>query len=203
MGVVDPIHTAQRHLLSGEAHLIWQPRLGAALTIGGPVGSCQVVRHRTLDPAFDGSNPSSPANLRSLRSLRLAGSPDFLQEGDAPSSTSRQSRLVSPPTLGAMKQAGSRSGVVTLVLPHLIRDPGRAHESPGQFRRPSPRMWTARQVSLALIAVPIGLAAVVPSWALGGSAADCPSRCPSWCSSHLRGWSCAGVPLVGIPRARR
>ena len=35
-------------------------------------------------------------------------------------------------------------------------------------------MWTARQVSLALTAVPIGLAALVPAWAFGGPAAGLP-----------------------------
>ncbi len=44
----------------------------------------------------------------------------------------------------------------------------------GQYRRPSPRMWRARQVSLALTAIPIGLAAAVPSWVFGRSAAGIP-----------------------------
>jgi membrane protein YdbS with pleckstrin-like domain len=35
-------------------------------------------------------------------------------------------------------------------------------------------MWRARQVSLALTAVPFGLAAAVPSWVFGGSAAGIP-----------------------------
>ncbi len=35
-------------------------------------------------------------------------------------------------------------------------------------------MWTARQVSLALAAVPLGLAAIIPSWMLGHSAAGTP-----------------------------
>ncbi len=40
-----------------------------------------------------------------------------------------------------------------------------------EFRRPSPRMWSARQVSLALVTVPVGLAAAVPSWVFGGRSA--------------------------------
>ena len=44
----------------------------------------------------------------------------------------------------------------------------------GTYRRPSPRMWRARQVSLALTAVPLGLAAAVPSWVFGGAPADIP-----------------------------
>jgi membrane protein YdbS with pleckstrin-like domain len=44
----------------------------------------------------------------------------------------------------------------------------------GEYRRPSPRMWRARQVSLALTAVPLALAAAVPSWVFGGSAAGIP-----------------------------
>jgi membrane protein YdbS with pleckstrin-like domain len=35
-------------------------------------------------------------------------------------------------------------------------------------------MWRARQVSLALTAVPFGLAGAVPSWVFGGSAAGIP-----------------------------
>jgi uncharacterized protein len=35
-------------------------------------------------------------------------------------------------------------------------------------------MWTARQVSLALTALPLGLAATVPAWILAGSAAGIP-----------------------------
>ena len=35
-------------------------------------------------------------------------------------------------------------------------------------------MWTARQVSLALTALPLGLAAAVPAWIFGGSAAGIP-----------------------------
>jgi membrane protein YdbS with pleckstrin-like domain len=35
-------------------------------------------------------------------------------------------------------------------------------------------MWRARQVSLALTAVPFGLAAAVPSWVFGGSTAGIP-----------------------------
>lgn len=35
-------------------------------------------------------------------------------------------------------------------------------------------MWTARQVSLALTATPLALAAIVPSWVFGGSVAGIP-----------------------------
>ncbi len=35
-------------------------------------------------------------------------------------------------------------------------------------------MWQARQVSLALVALPVGLAATIPSWVFGGSAAGAP-----------------------------
>ena len=42
------------------------------------------------------------------------------------------------------------------------------------FRRPSPRMWVARQVSLALTAVPLALAAAVPAWIFGGATAGIP-----------------------------
>ncbi len=38
---------------------------------------------------------------------------------------------------------------------------------PGDYRRPSPRMWRARQVSLGLAALPLGAAALVPAWVFG------------------------------------
>ena len=37
------------------------------------------------------------------------------------------------------------------------------------WRRPSPVLWTARQVSLALVVVPLAVAALVPSWLVGGA----------------------------------
>jgi membrane protein YdbS with pleckstrin-like domain len=46
--------------------------------------------------------------------------------------------------------------------------------APAEYRRPSPRMWPARQVSLALITVPLALAAAIPTWVFGGSAAGIP-----------------------------
>ena len=46
--------------------------------------------------------------------------------------------------------------------------------APDGFRRPSPRMWAARQVSLALTAVPLSLAAVIPAWILGAATAGVP-----------------------------
>ncbi|MBJ7595651.1 MAG: PH domain-containing protein [Candidatus Dormibacteraeota bacterium] len=42
------------------------------------------------------------------------------------------------------------------------------------YRRPSPRMWTARQLSLALTAIPLALAATVPAWVFGGATAGVP-----------------------------
>lgn len=49
-------------------------------------------------------------------------------------------------------------------------------QTPGlsEYRRPSTRMWKARQVSLALTTVPIALAATIPSWVFGGSTAGVP-----------------------------
>jgi membrane protein YdbS with pleckstrin-like domain len=43
------------------------------------------------------------------------------------------------------------------------------------YRRPSPRMWTARQVSLALAALPLSLAALVPAWVFGSAAVGVPA----------------------------
>jgi uncharacterized protein len=43
------------------------------------------------------------------------------------------------------------------------------------YRRPSPRMWSARQVSLASVAVPLSLAALVPAWIFGSATAGAPS----------------------------
>ena len=41
---------------------------------------------------------------------------------------------------------------------------------PQDWHRPSPRLWTARQLSFALAAVPLGVAALVPAWLAGGAA---------------------------------
>jgi uncharacterized protein len=43
------------------------------------------------------------------------------------------------------------------------------------FRRPSPRMWTARQVSLLITGVPVGVAGLVPAWVFGHATAGVPS----------------------------
>jgi uncharacterized protein len=43
------------------------------------------------------------------------------------------------------------------------------------YRRPSARMWSARQVSLALTALPFSLAALVPSWIFGAATAGVPA----------------------------
>ncbi len=42
------------------------------------------------------------------------------------------------------------------------------------YRRPSPRMWRARQVSLVITMLPLALAALIPAWVFGGSAAGIP-----------------------------
>jgi membrane protein YdbS with pleckstrin-like domain len=42
------------------------------------------------------------------------------------------------------------------------------------YRRPSPRMWTARQVSLGLVSVPLALAGLIPSWLFGAATAGVP-----------------------------
>ena len=42
------------------------------------------------------------------------------------------------------------------------------------YRRPSTRMWTARQVSLGLVSVPLALAALIPSWLFGAATAGVP-----------------------------
>jgi len=52
----------------------------------------------------------------------------------------------------------------------LLADP----EADG-YRRPSSRMWTARQVSLALAALPLTLAALIPAWVFGSAAAGAPA----------------------------
>ncbi len=38
---------------------------------------------------------------------------------------------------------------------------------PEGYLRPSPRMWSARQVTLALVGTPVALAALIPSWIIG------------------------------------
>jgi hypothetical protein len=43
-----------------------------------------------------------------------------------------------------------------------------------EFRRPSPRMWTARQLSLLITAVPLALAALIPAWIFGHASAGVP-----------------------------
>jgi hypothetical protein len=43
-----------------------------------------------------------------------------------------------------------------------------------EFHRPSPRMWTARQVSLVITAVPLAIAVLVPAWIFGHAAAGIP-----------------------------
>jgi membrane protein YdbS with pleckstrin-like domain len=43
-----------------------------------------------------------------------------------------------------------------------------------EYRRPSTRMWKARQVSLALTSLPLALASLVPSWVFGGPSAGVP-----------------------------
>lgn len=43
------------------------------------------------------------------------------------------------------------------------------------FRRPSPRMWTARQVSLAITGVPLAAVTLIPAWVVGHAAAGLPS----------------------------
>jgi uncharacterized protein len=43
-----------------------------------------------------------------------------------------------------------------------------------QFHRPSPRMWTARQVSLVITGVPLAVAALVPAWIFGHASAGVP-----------------------------
>jgi hypothetical protein len=43
------------------------------------------------------------------------------------------------------------------------------------FRRPSPRMWTARQLSLLITAVPLALAALIPAWVFGQAGAGVPA----------------------------
>ena len=49
-----------------------------------------------------------------------------------------------------------------------------AQPAPDEYRRPSTRMWVARQVSLGLVSVPLAGAALVPSWVFGGEAAGLP-----------------------------
>jgi uncharacterized protein len=46
---------------------------------------------------------------------------------------------------------------------------------PVRFLRPSPRMWTARQVSLVLFGVPLAAAAAIPAWVFGGATAGLPT----------------------------
>jgi uncharacterized protein len=43
-----------------------------------------------------------------------------------------------------------------------------------RFHRPSPRMWTARQVSLLITGLPLALAALVPAWIFGHASAGVP-----------------------------
>jgi uncharacterized protein len=43
-----------------------------------------------------------------------------------------------------------------------------------QFHRPSPRMWTARQVSLVITGLPLAVAALVPAWIFGHASAGVP-----------------------------
>ncbi len=43
-----------------------------------------------------------------------------------------------------------------------------------QFHRPSPRMWTARQVSLLITGLPLAVAALVPAWIFGHASAGVP-----------------------------
>ncbi|MHB8719506.1 MAG: PH domain-containing protein [Candidatus Dormibacteria bacterium] len=38
------------------------------------------------------------------------------------------------------------------------------------WSRPSPQLWTARQVSLALVVMPLAALALVPAWIAGGAA---------------------------------
>lgn len=40
---------------------------------------------------------------------------------------------------------------------------------PSGYLRPSPRMWSARQVSLALTGIPLAAAASIPAWIFGGT----------------------------------
>lgn len=44
-----------------------------------------------------------------------------------------------------------------------------------EFHHPSPRMWTARQVSLVITAVPLAVAAVIPAWVFGRASAGIPA----------------------------
>ncbi len=43
-----------------------------------------------------------------------------------------------------------------------------------RFNRPSPRMWTARQMSLLITGLPLALAALVPAWIFGQASVGVP-----------------------------
>jgi membrane protein YdbS with pleckstrin-like domain len=61
-------------------------------------------------------------------------------------------------------------------------DPG----APEPFQRPSPRMWSARQVSLGLSVVPLAAAALVPTW-IFAPAAGVPATAAAALATAL-GW---------------
>ena len=45
---------------------------------------------------------------------------------------------------------------------------------PSGYLRPSPRMWTARRLSLAIVATPLAAIALAPAWGFGGAVAGVP-----------------------------
>ena len=157
-------------------------RLGRRLACGGagdrPRGSTAAPRGRRRVGGATAA-PRSPVTLRSGRagaaSPRLAG-----EDGFEPSNAGSKVRclttwrlpsaasMVAPGRSASARRPGSRDAVMR----HLGGDAtALADAGLGEYRRPSPRMWQARQVSLALFGVPLALAATVPSWVFGRAAA--------------------------------